>query len=150
MSHNPFLPPKSEVALPSQPSAPWHMVFASGILMFLGAWAFIASVVALVMTATSDFPLWFYYLALLPSLLTLGAAYCLWRKSKWVIALLLLALLLALSVHLFFASTPSVSIATTLAGRVLERLPLQLLVQLGIFSAALLYSAFLIKWGHLN
>ncbi len=149
MERNPFSPPQAELGkLP--PSSPWHLSAAVGLLGLLGGWKLVAAVAPLLESGAAGIPLWFFYLAVLPALLTLCAAYTLWRRKFWVVLLLVAAPLVNISVYLVVPGSSRVSLATSFAGQLAERLPQAQLLQLGVFAAAIVYVAILRKWSLVN
>lgn len=108
--------------------------------------AFVSSVIDLASPATRGLPIWFFYLALSPSLLMLFSAYSLWRKEAWAIVLLPIAGILRAAPYLFMMPSEGPSLASTLAGQLLERLPPRISIETACLIGVALYCAFLRKW----
>lgn len=147
---NPYSPPNAELVPPGERGTPWHLHVGAGLLLAWGAWGAGTTVVGLAAIGAQGTPLWFFYAALMPPLLSLLGAYGLWQRRMWAFAPVALAPVLALGTYLLISRAPPVSFATTLFGHVLERLPPQQLLLLALFGAVLLHMAFLRKWGYLR
>ena len=111
-------------------------------------WTLFANILALYFSP--DVPLWFFYAAVLPSLLTGLAAYSLYKRSWWVSILLLLAIVVRVGTQIAFHNSSQPIIASSLAGELFERLPASLLVQVAAYLAISVYTMFLRKLGYLH
>jgi len=107
-------------------------------------------VVGLAAMGARGVPLWFFYLALLPSLVSLVGAYALWKQRLWAFVPVVAAPTLALGSYLLITPPPTVNFAPSFFGQVLARLPPQQLAMLALFCAVLVHMGFLRKWGYLR
>lgn len=119
-------------------------------LLGIGVLSLASSIVGLASPSTQGIPLWFFYLALAPSLLSLLGAYLLWRRSVWAIAPLPFAAGLRAAPYLFMVPYNGPPLSSTFAGQLFERLPPRVSIEAGVLLAIALYCVFLRKWSAIS